>query len=108
MRFDELKDGDLEPDWHRYPQKGNLKRLDLDCAFSDELSQLIELMESSNKVQKALTEIALAELAIARKEKPDQHFEAADKLLKAVGKGKSLPGQLNSAQKSMQRVKGLK
>ena len=105
-RHAELSGKDLDPDWSRFGSSSNIALLDQDCAFSSELTQLIGMMENDLKIQRALTEMALAEVDMLKSSQGEakKHLNTARKLLEAAETETYIAGHLESAHQRLSRL----
>ncbi|MDX1293292.1 MAG: hypothetical protein R3265_10810, partial [Hyphomonas sp.] len=105
-RGDLIKD-DLAPKWSRFGASSNIELLEEDSPFSSELTQLVSMMENELKIQRAYTEMALAEVQILRSapKATRRHLKEARLQLKAASSGKSIPKNLEQAKRKLADLK---
>ena len=61
----DLGPGDLSPDWTRHDRPSNLHLLDRDCAFSDQIAELLIAMQTDHSLTTARLHLSVAALALA-------------------------------------------
>ncbi|PRY73924.1 hypothetical protein CLV80_1253 [Yoonia maritima] len=97
---------DLDPEWKKYGDTGNLDRLGETAPFSSELTQLVRLMNADLQIQRALTEIAEAEISILRGEDGFRRLAQAERYINSVNDNCYLSERLVAARKKLRRLKG--